>query len=658
MIVLTSAHSAGVSIYMPPDTIPVTLPTVEIKSLQESKTLHSSTPFQRIDARRIKEAGITDISDALRRLPGVNLRDYGGAGGLKTVSVRGLGSEHTSVVYDGVALSDCQSGQIDLSRYSLDNVRTISLYAGDSDDIFMPARAAASASSLYISSFTLPESDEASTHLKAQMRVGAFGYYNPFARFSQRFGKRFSFSGNAEFVHSGNDYPFTLKNGTLVTRERREHSKMNAWHGELNGNLDFGSGRTLSAKVYWYDNSRDLPGPVIYYVNKSEEHLREKNFFAQTSYKGRLSDRFSILAIGKFNWAKSAYTDINGKYPGGKLDNRYTQRETYATASLLYIPSDNLLLDYSADWAWNNLTSNTRTAIRPYRHSLLQTIAAKYSIGRLTAMARALYSIYINRAKDGDAGKDAYRLSPMVSLSYKVTDVADFFVRASYKNIFRLPTFNEAYFDNYGSINLNPETTDQYNIGVTYQSPSLSWLSGVTVTCDGYLNHVRNKIVAVPFNMFVWSMTNLGKVRVLGLDATLSAEFALHPGHSLMLNGSYSYQRAQIRTSRSGSDWNNQVAYIPENSGSASVTWLNPWADLALHTTACGSRFTANSNLAETRLSGYADFGVTLSRKLQFGKYSMEGRFDILNIFDKQYEIVARYPMPGRSWRFTVEFNM
>ena len=100
------------------------------------------------------------------------------------------------------------------------------------------------------------------------------------------------------------------------------------------------------------------------------------------------------------------------------------------------------------------------------------------------------------------------------------------------------------------------------------------------------------------------------------------------------------------------------MAYIPENSGSASVTWLNPWADLALHTTACGSRFTANSNFAETRLSGYADFGVTLSRKLQFGKYSMEGRFDILNIFDKQYEIVARYPMPGRSWRFTVEFNM
>ena len=73
----------------------------------------------------------------MRRLPGVNLRDYGGVSGLKTVSVRGLGSEHTAVIYDGVSLSDCQSGQIDLSRYSIDNVRSLSLYSGDNDDIFL-----------------------------------------------------------------------------------------------------------------------------------------------------------------------------------------------------------------------------------------------------------------------------------------------------------------------------------------------------------------------------------------------------------------------------------------------------------------------------------------------------------------------------------------
>lgn len=656
LIFLTSAQAAGVSLYN--DTVTTLLPGVEIKSDKDSKQIKSATPYQQIDNRKIRETGITDISDAMRRLPGVNLRDYGGAGGLKTVSVRGLGSEHTSVVYDGVSLSDCQSGQIDLARYSLDNVRSLGLYAGDTDDIFMPARAAASASSLYISSFTVPEKDDHAPHLKVKMKAGSFGYYSPYVRYSQRFSERVHITGNAEFIHSKNNYPFTLTNGSIVTRERREHSKMNSWHGELNGNLDLGSGRTLAAKAYWYDNSRDLPGPVIYYVSKSEEHLHEKNFFAQMRFKGRITDRLSLLAIGKFNWAKSAYTDVSEKYPGGMLDNRYTQRETYATASLMFAARDNLTFDYSADWAWNNLTSNTPSAIRPYRHSILQTIAAKYNIGRFSAMARALYSIYVNEAKDGKAGKNARRLSPMASLSFKIMEDADLFVRGSYKNIFRLPTFNEAYFDNYGSVNLDPETTDQWNVGITYQSPSLSWLSGVTVTCDGYINHVRNKIVAIPFNMFLWSMTNLGKVRVIGLDATASAEIIAERGHSFLVNGSYSYQRAQIRTLRGGSDWNNQLAYIPENSGSASLTWLNPWVDLAAHVTACGRRFSANSNIEESIIKSYSDFGISLTRKLTLGLCRMEGRLDIMNIFDKQYEIVARYPMPGRSWRVSVELEI
>ncbi len=80
----------------------------------------------------------------------------------------------------------------------------------------------------------------------------------------------------------------------------------------------------------------------------------------------------SIMAIGKFNWASSRYTDVNGKYPGGVLDNYYIQRESYLSGSLLYLPADGLTMDYSADWAINNLSSNLATDIRPYRNSVLQ----------------------------------------------------------------------------------------------------------------------------------------------------------------------------------------------------------------------------------------------------------------------------------------------
>ena len=132
------------------------------------------------------------------------------------------------------------------------------------------------------------------------MRFGSFGLYNPFVRFSKGFGKGFFFSGNAEFIHAKNNYPFTLVNGDYVTREKRENSKMNSWHAELNGSWKIEVGKTLSGKLYYYDNARYLPG-VIYYVNKSNEHLREKNFFGQLQFKGNMSSVLSLLALGKFN---------------------------------------------------------------------------------------------------------------------------------------------------------------------------------------------------------------------------------------------------------------------------------------------------------------------------------------------------------------------
>lgn len=361
MLSIVPAHSVGTNAYISVsasdipdgrksvDTVSSDLPNIEVKSLKNKKRVSSSTPQYNLDSEIIRQTGITDISEAMRRLPGVNLRDYGGAGGLKTVSVRGLGSEHTAVIYDGVSLSDCQSGQIDLSRYSIDNVRSLSLYSGDNDDIFLPAKAAASASSLYISSFT--STDDADFHLKSQMKIGSFGYYNPYIRLGKGNDndRGFSYSANAEYIHSENDYPFILTNGDLITHEKRENSRMNSWLGEFNGMYRFGDSSRIVGKVYYYDNSRDLPGQVIYYVNGSNEHLRDRNFFGQFQYKGRLSSKFSLASTAKFNWSSSRYTDIDGKYPGGILDNYYIQRETYFTGALLFTPFSGFSMDYSLD---------------------------------------------------------------------------------------------------------------------------------------------------------------------------------------------------------------------------------------------------------------------------------------------------------------------
>lgn len=626
---------------------------VTVQSTAAPKEAVSTAPMRITDQRQMLRTGVGDVSDALTRMPGVNLRDYGGAGGLKTVSVRGFGAGHTGVVFDGVPLSDVQSGQIDLSRYSIDNVKNVSMVIGDNDDIFIPARLAASAATVSIS--TLPVTDR--TDLSVKMRAGSFGFYNPFVRFGTPLSEDAAFNVIGEFTHADNGYPFKLVNGDLVTDERRTNSRMNSGNAEANLLWNIDTRNSLTTKVYYYNSHRRLPGPVIYYNNVSNERLRERNVMAQAQWRTRLSDQLTLNGLLKFNHAVSMYHDENGKYPGGILDQNYWQREYYTSWALLYAPADNWIFDYSADYFHNNLNSNLSTDTRPYRNSILQTATAKYRTRRLTVMARLLGSLYLNGAKDGEAAKDARRLSPSVSLSYRPISSQLLYLRASYKNIFRMPTFNEAYFDHYGSTDILPESTDQLNIGATYTLKGSPEVPGATFTLDGYVNNIHDMIVAVPYNMFVWSMVNLGKVRTYGVDAT--AEVTVSPArkHDLTLNLNYSFQRAMPLTSPESSEWKMQVAYIPRHSGSAAVSYENPWVNLSVSGTGVSDRYTTNSNLPATRIAGYMEFGVTAWRTFPVRGHTIDIRADIQNIFNKQYYIVARYPMPGRQYKISIAFG-
>ncbi|MDR2773355.1 MAG: TonB-dependent receptor plug domain-containing protein, partial [Tannerella sp.] len=126
------------------------LPEVEIVTYPRISVARQAAPLQILDGKSIIRLGIQDLSEAVRRFSGVTVKDYGGIGGLKTVSIRSLGAHHTAVGYDGVVISDAQSGQVDISRFTLDNVEMISLSMGQSDEIFQTARIYASAGALNI----------------------------------------------------------------------------------------------------------------------------------------------------------------------------------------------------------------------------------------------------------------------------------------------------------------------------------------------------------------------------------------------------------------------------------------------------------------------------------------------------------------------------
>ncbi len=643
--------------YEAADTAGRSLQEFEVVSERVRREVTSTAPLFNLTSERMKTMGVTDISDALHRLPGINIRDYGGAGGMKTVSVRGFGTTHTGVIYDGIVLSDCQSGKIDLSRYSLDNVGSLSLIVGDNSDIFVPAKASASAASIIISSMSVPGPMDSLWHVTGQMRFGSFGTYNPYFKVGKSLTPKFSFSVIGEYTHAKNDYPFTLENGKLVTRERRNNSMMNSWHGEINTRWRLTPASMLDAKVYYYDNNRQLPGPVILYNPICHEKLRDRNFFGQLTYKNLSLSKFSFQGLAKFNWDASLYHDEDGKYPGGILDEDYFQREVYVSGSALYVPTDKLAFNYSADYFYNNLTTNQMEVVGPWRHSVLQSFTGKFQNSWLLATARLLWSIYDNGVKEGISSKDENKLSPSLSVSVQPMRNRLFFIRASYKNIFRMPTFNETYYFRMGSTSLKPEDTDQFNFGLTWQYNSTNWLNALVLTGDVYYNNVKDKIVALPTNMFIWTMTNMDKARAFGADVTASATFNIARRQSLVFAGNYSWQRVQPRTSPTDPDYNKQVAYTPIHSGAASLSWENPWVDVVVHTTGASDRYGTSSNLPITRIKGYMEMGAALIRSFKIKRNTIDLRFDLTNILDTQYEIVGNYPMPGRAWKFTVTYK-
>ena len=107
-------------------------------------------PVQQLKGKELERLSVHSVADAMRYFAGVQIKDYGGIGGLKTVNIRSLGTNHTGVFYDGIQLGNAQNGQIDLGRFSLDNMEALQLYNGEKSDLLQTAKDYASASTVYL----------------------------------------------------------------------------------------------------------------------------------------------------------------------------------------------------------------------------------------------------------------------------------------------------------------------------------------------------------------------------------------------------------------------------------------------------------------------------------------------------------------------------
>lgn len=614
-------------------------------------------PAQTLSGEELHRLNSNSVADALRYFSGVQVKDYGGVGGIKTVNIRSMGTNHTGVVYDGVELGNAQNGQIDLGQFSLDNIEALSLYNGQKSEILQPAKDFGSAGTIYMRTRTPVFNEGETYHARATVRTGSFDLLNPSALVELKLSKRVSASLSAEWVNSSGKYKFRYRRvnpaGELAydTTAVRQNGDINATRIELNthGTLKSGS---WTFKAYNYNSERGVPGAIVNNVWRRGERIWDTNSFVQGRYTGFFG-RFTTLNNIKYAFYRTHYVNNDDKQV--KIDNLYKQKEVYISSANEYEIKEFWRVSASYDFLWNTLDADVYGFVKPDRISQFLSVATALNLDRFKVQASALATFIHDRIKGQEAPADKHVLSPAVFMNGYPLRNKDFSIRAFYKQSFRMPTFNDLYYADMGNSKLSPERVTQYNIGLLYDHTSNRIISAARLSADVYYNRVKDKIVAYPKGQqFRWTMLNLGLVDIRGIDVT--GLLTLNPYKDLYftLRCQYTFQRAIDVTNPADNYYRDQIPYIPRNSGAtvANVQWEG-WS-LNYSWIYVGERYNQQENIRYNYTQPWYTSDLSLSKDFQLGKVSLRGLIEINNLLSQDYDVILNYPMPKRNYRFTI----
>lgn len=618
----------------------------------------SSVPVQSLTQKEIERLTGTNVAEAIKYFSGVSIKDYGGIGGLKTVMVRSLGANHTGVFIDGVQFSDVATGQIDLGKITTDNAGEIALYIGQSNNICQPARYFNSASVICVNS-VFPDFSTRKFHVKAAYKTGSFGLINPYVSVQNKIKSVFFSDFNLNYTKANGIYPFQIFQGNSKdTKFYRTNADISSFNFNANLVAKMNDSSKIFFKAYYYYSERGLPGAVVFYNTFSSQRLWNKDFFANIQYKSTENKSFQWLSNIKFLQNQLHYLDPEYLNSDGKLENNYLQSEFYASQVFAYKFANSLSVMWSSDFFVNKLSANLPNYAKPERYTSLNVAKVNFFNNNIDINAYLLNTFVKEQTKIGQAAKPIFKFNGSFSLSCKIFKKPNTRLRLLYKDIFRMPTFNDLYYSMIGNVNLKPESAKQLNFGLVAFS-KVVFFDYLSAKLDFYYNHVKDKIVAVPTkNLFVWSMRNIGIVDICGFEFQINVQTKeLMKNLKVFATYTYSFQRAIDITSSSSPTFKQQIPYIPLET--ASVLSTVNYKNFSLNYNALfnGFRYILGENIYENMLPSYWLSDIVAVYNFKLKSIDLKLKFEINNIFNKQYEVIKSFPMPGRYYYLTISTN-
>lgn len=558
-----------------------------------------------------------DVTEALGHVPGLLINDNGGSAGLKTVSLRGLGSPHTVIYVDGVRVGNVQSGQPDLGMLGIENFDRLVVDYAQNSISFRTAKP----------HFANGSDSACPVAGRVLMRAGSFGTYEPSARLDFRLSDRISLSANAAGTMSRGDFPYGDSSTGILRREnndiRRVRGGIDVWGLAERGEWH--------AKAWYNGAERGTPGSADW---PSTDRQKDRNAFVQGLYRKNFTSRYSLNLS-----AKASYDDM--EYLSEWGDSRYGQTEFQLNSSHRFAVNGWLSATLAADVSYDALKS---TGYGARRTGVVVAAAAAFSPGRF----RADVNLEFDGTYDGD-GKKLHSLSPSVDIRFRIDEGLDLVAFA--RRAFRVPTFNELYYPGYGNAGLNPEDAWLTDAGVEWHRPlGKDW--SLCLKADAFYNRLKDKITSAPSvsNPAVWIPYNIGVVSAAGADVQSGLRFS-RAGLDCAFTARYSFQNAVDRTPDSYS-FGSAIPYVARHTVTLDASFSYGGWSLSTIWNYRGGRCDADGEMPDWNI---LDF--TAGKDFHMKATVLGIRLTARNVADCRYELSGGYPMPGRSFMGGLELK-
>lgn len=536
-----------------------------------------------------------------------------GYGMVSSPSFRGTTASQTAVVWNGININSSLNGQTDFNNLATNNFSSIAVKSGGG--------AVQYGSGAVGGSIHLGNDFHFRQNEKHQLGValGSFETYNLNYN-GEISNEKSSISLGLQYKNAKNDYDY------LGTDQINQNGAYNFVGFNFNSGVFLSENMVLKLYHNSEFNNRDLSGSLTYVSNDAYKDENVKTMVQLDLLNKNIISNFRLAHLYELYqyFPDNSREDV---YSTGKANTfiaKYDALYKIKAQGMVF----KAILEYKNSYGFGTNISthqqNILSAVFLMNHKFLEKF--EYGINLRTEYNNQ-FNVPFIFSVDGK-----WKLQKHTALKFSIS-----------KN-YRTPTFNDLYWNPGGNPDLNPEHSNQAELGLDFN------LKKHQFNVTSFYIRSKDLIKWVPQTNTIWSPMNIADTENYGLEFNYKSEI-IYWNQRWTPQFGYAYTKAIDLVK------NKQLIYVPKHKATVSLGYnLKDWT-LQYQFMYNGEVFTTTDN--SQKLEGYDVSTIRMNYRWNCSKtLYTDIQFSVNNIFNESYQNVAFRPMPNRNYNFKLTLNI